>query len=368
MSNYEMNISTISPLFIGSGEELRLNFDFVNGKNQTGRLDVNRIYEDRYDEKNPDIPPGKILRDADYSNPAYFRYIIPGNTRTQKTDGKLQACVKDVHDCPYIPGSSIKGAIRTAIACQIVRDNAIDLKREISMDKRPKYADDEFSKKLFGQDPNHDLLKALQVSDAFLPPEQRKPGAGLFLANTVPLTKKGPDNAVPVEMECLKKKLNFQGSLKIDETLLTPEAESRLGFGKKKTYLSDLLKVLKTHSQQRLDALITWYAKMPDCERILKMLTTLRGSPVLAAPETALIQLGAGTGWDGNTFGSALKNDPVWFESLLKAYQIRRITKNQTAFPSDGFFPASRKVVLDAGGRPEAPLGLCLLLLKEKNI
>ena len=86
---------------------------------------------------------------------------------------------------PYIPGSSIKGAIRTAILTSLVdiiqdREDKIIQKRRINkegqrpievpkLDKNKNkllYAD-KIEKELFGRDPNNDIFRFIRVGDAY---------------------------------------------------------------------------------------------------------------------------------------------------------------------------------------------------------
>ena len=149
MPNYRLKIRTLSPLFIGSGTELRQGFDFSSSEKQTGRFNVEKILDARFDTKKPMQRPDQMLSQADYSNPAFFRYVLPGSVRTQKADGRLQECIKDVYDCPYIPGSSIKGAIRTALSVQMLKKNPLNLQNMIDCKKSPKQADDSIETSLF---------------------------------------------------------------------------------------------------------------------------------------------------------------------------------------------------------------------------
>ncbi len=121
MTTWSLTLRTLSPIHIGAGQELRLEFDFVVSQGQTWLLDSDAVLEAKADLLKTDASghyplPGKLLNARDYQNPKLFRYVLRGQPRSLKADARMQAFIKDVYDRPYIPGSSLKGAIRTALA------------------------------------------------------------------------------------------------------------------------------------------------------------------------------------------------------------------------------------------------------------
>ncbi len=65
---------------------------------------------------------------------------------------------------PYIPGSSIKGAIRTAILTTLAKDRTLESKIKTF---GKKMGAGQVEKDLFGKDPNNDIFRFLQVGDAY---------------------------------------------------------------------------------------------------------------------------------------------------------------------------------------------------------
>src|SRR5690606_27280724 len=61
-------------------------------------------------------PASELLRPEDFhADSPLFRYVLPGEPRSQNPGSVLQEQIKDPWDRPYIPGSSLKGALRTAL-------------------------------------------------------------------------------------------------------------------------------------------------------------------------------------------------------------------------------------------------------------
>jgi len=98
----------------------------------------------------------------------YAKRRIPlyGTVRENDT---LKECIHNGVGLPYIPGSSIKGAIRTAIMASLV-NRISDKESKISVtDWRNKTTIEAsvVEKELFGNDPNSDVFRFIQVGDAY---------------------------------------------------------------------------------------------------------------------------------------------------------------------------------------------------------
>jgi CRISPR-associated protein Csm5 len=235
MSVYNLKLTTLTPLHIGDGDELRQGFDFMFRGGRTYRLNEDAVLIAKSARLLPDkgghYPlPGSLLDEADFQDASFFRYVLPGFPRSAKVDARLKSFIKDVHDRPYIPGSSLKGALRTALAWTGWNEVKPHLDRAAIGDRRS-WAGQPLEHKLFGPDPNHDLLRALLVSDLNRP---AKAGEGLMVINAQVLTPKG--HGTPIELEALRGDLVFTGSLTIDETLFTQAAERELRFGDRRRW------------------------------------------------------------------------------------------------------------------------------------
>ena len=82
------------------------------------------------------------------------------------------------------------------------------------------------------------------------------------------------------------------------------------------------------------------------------------------APHQALIQIGWGTGWDGKTFWTHLKQDAYLFEKILRDYRMVRKGKREQG----DAFPKSRRVAMQGKGseaKPLAPFGWALIEANE---
>lgn len=365
MTVYTITLRTLTPVHIGDGTELRRDFDFVVKNKRTFRFNEDVLLEAKADQLVPDArgdfpAPTQLLTAGDYANPAFFRYIIPGVVRSNKTDAKVRAEIKDPQDRPYIPGSSLKGAFRTALAWTGWNEVKPELTRNAIGEKRS-WAGQKLERRLFGDNPNHDLLRALRVSDLHGP---QKPGEGLILVNAQVLTKKSAGS--PVELEAIKSEQTFTGAVSIDETLFTPQAERELKFGNRRHWLNELMARAQSHSLARIEKLAEWYEHADDCESIATFYRQLANAKL--SPNNAVIQIGWGAGWDGKTFWTHLQTDTMLFEQIVRDFRMHKQAPGSPPRKAGDPFPRSKRaamMVKEGVAKPAAPLGWVLVGLKE---
>lgn len=367
MTVYRLTLQTLSPLHIGDGGELHQDFDYVVQQNRTYRLDEDAILLAK-EKKLQAVrggqypPPGKLLDlPGDLENARFFRYALRGAPRSQQTDSIVRTFIKDVSDRPYVPGSSLKGAIRTALAWMGWKDVRPALDRN-AIGRSRSWAGQPLEKKLFGRDPNHDLLRALHVSDLFGPQEA---GQGLAVVNAQVLTLRS--HGSPIELEALIGNTTLQGSLTVDEALFAPWAERELGFQNRKHWLDgkEMTARLQAHSRARIDQLAAWFERAEGGQKIAGFYRDLAAAN--PGPYGALVQLGWGSGWDGKTFWTHLQADPQLFEQLVREFRMTRPGKMALPRRPGDPFPKSRRVAMTVKDRiplAAAPFGWVLLTLE----
>ena len=364
MTVYKTSITTLTPLHIGDGDELRQDFDFVVHGGRTYRLDEDRVLMEKGGQLAPDRTgryrlPGELLQEPDFQKNMYFRYVLPGTPRSRKRDARLKSFIKDVHDRPYIPGSSIKGALRTALAWSGWKEVKPRLDRN-AVGRYKSWAGQPLERKIFGPDPNHDLLRALHSADLSGP---AGPGAGLVIANAQVLTKRSAGS--PIEMEALKGDIRLEGSITIDDTLFQDMMEGELHFSSRRHWLEEIPARVQAHSLARIQELAAWFEKADGGDRIARFYRQL-GNAALS-PNQALMQLGWGGGWDSKTFWTHLQRDAQLFEQLVREFRMHRRQRGSPPRKPGEPFPRSKRAAMQVQGRsavPVAPFGWVLLELQ----
>lgn len=368
---YDAKVSLLTPLHIGTGESLQHGFDYTIHQGQTWRLNQDRLL-DAQDVDDPALaatlatqPPGELVDEEKDYDPAsdLFRYVIRGTPRSKARNAQVGEQLKDAFDRPYLPGSSLKGALRTALAWVVWGQRGLRPDRR-KLKSYYKFAAQTYERELFGRDPNHDLFRALQVSDSAPVGADR-----LMIANTQVLHRSGKP-ASPVEVEALQPDTAFALTIKIDAALFSGWAGAQGLRGG--DLLTSLPHHVQAHAAQRIATETDWYDGVPGAKGILGFYKKLprEGLP----PTMCLLQVGGGTGWDDKTFGSRLREDQRFMDSILASrreggYDLAR-GKHRPGDP----FPKSRRVVMGVQRRkdgrrverPRSPLGWVLLELESR--
>lgn len=179
-----IKIETITPVHIGSGNFLQKGNDFVCGKSEEGDdiiaiVDLKKALE-LIGEANigtwvSGIENGRSIDDIirqfsptskmeDYADRIILRW-------TNKSTETLKEFIHDGLGHPYIPGSSIKGAIRTAVLSTIIdtipnKEEKIKKERKSRLGIKATVSAKDIESFAFGRDPQEDVFRFLQVGDA----------------------------------------------------------------------------------------------------------------------------------------------------------------------------------------------------------
>ncbi|MYC95652.1 MAG: type III-A CRISPR-associated RAMP protein Csm5 [Caldilineaceae bacterium SB0661_bin_32] len=365
---YDLTVSVLTPLHIGTGRELLNQYDYAihNGRtwrlNESALLDAQDVEDAETASTLAQTPPAQLLRSQDFRpDGGLFRYVLRGTPRSGAEGAQLREQIKDAFDRPYLPGSSLKGALRTALAWNVWQHG--QMRPEIrKIGRRRQWAAQTYEKEIFGRDPNHDFLRALHVSDS-APVDADQ----LLLLNASVMNRRGSPGA-PIEMEAVAPDTQFSLTLKVDDALFSEWAvASRLRLNGQEL-LTDLPRAVQNHSLALARQEVAWFKDIGPARQIAGFYQQLAGSRPGA--RRFLITLGWGTGWTSKTFGPHLQSDADFMERILRDHRLARGRRQ----PGDPF-PKSRRVVVqisrDRQGRPletpAAPMGWCLVEMKERN-
>lgn len=370
---YDVTITPQTPLHIGSGRDLLHEYDYAIAQGQTWRidelalLDAQAADDARDAERLARSKPVELLnKSADFHpNSPYFRYVLKGTPRSNASGAQLKEQIKDPFDRPYLPGSSLKGALRTALAWIAWGESShrVDLR---DLGQRKQWAAQPLEHNFFGRDPNHDALRALHIADS-----APLTAASLMIVN-VRVHHRNGNLASPIELEAIRPNTTFTTTLKLDLALYSDWAR-RAGLNLPgRDWLLNLPTLVQQHSAERIRRELAWFKAMPktaNAGRVAQAYTAW--ADYQPGPQQCLIQLGWGAGWDNKTFGSRLQADPQLMERLIGEFKLAR-GKRQRGDP----FPKSRRLAVsvarDQQGNlsetPAVPLGWCLLEVKERRL
>ena len=237
---YKMSLTTLSPVFIGSGEELNKSM-YVYNDNEIMIIDEKKLIKELLLRKglyesflngcsSGDLNLTNFLEKNlhGYKDIDIYKYKITSYSNI-KTNGKfnnINTFIKSSNGKPYIPGSSIKGAIRTAIIANEIYhnkekyiktpiDNLKNLENIALKNIFSKY------KSIFNKNdkievsPNI-LFKFLYVSDS-----NEVNLDNLFIGKQHDFSTKGNKlNELPIFMEFIKPETKFNFSISIDKSVI----------------------------------------------------------------------------------------------------------------------------------------------------
>jgi len=307
---FRLRVKTVTPLHIGTGNILLRDYDYRTKGTTTFVLNQDAVLTREYTKTNrtPTKPAGQYVSEQDLNGESGFvRYSLSGTT----TLDQIHEQIKDVGGNLYLPGSSLKGALRTALLAHLAGSKVLAGKS--FGEKFAKSAAQPFEQAGFRpkQDSaNYDLLRALQLADSKAIPAQ----SNTLLLQHVRVI--ADDTAsIPIAVEAIPRGVTFESQLRLDGYLLREKA-AELGWAGKGELLEQLPALTnqwadrQIERDQKLAKQMGWAA----AEKIYSaMLKRSRTSDVF------LLQLGWGTGWESTTIGTYLPEEQVraareWFE------------------------------------------------------
>jgi len=114
-THYVLTVEVLSPLHIGDGNRLLQDIDFLVHDNRTWVINQETLWErtvtadGTFDDQLLARPASELISDDDFGSRRPFRYVLPG----VPANDQLRTFIKNVFDQPYLPGSTIKGLLRT---------------------------------------------------------------------------------------------------------------------------------------------------------------------------------------------------------------------------------------------------------------
>ena len=313
-----------TPVHVGSGEKLG-KIDFVSDKNRCIVIDIDSLLLEIRDNSSAinefsdgDVRIADFLKRHRISLASIQKYSIHNPDKIDPARSPIQEIIKTGMGNPFIPGSSIKGAIRTVILWHLVSATGEKIISDlldgiIKSNVKKEQADEDIDKHFFGDDPNHDFLRGLQVGDVeFKLPDLRlveskilnldnQTSSGWKKMGKNGFTSADPKKATSIFSEALNDGAVSTGRIKIDDFLFDdPVCLKELDFSDtKKGLLSGLPEKCNQFARDFIESEIKFYAKCK-MEDMVKFYTDLQ-SEIPEDNKFFLLHLGWGSGWRGMT-------------------------------------------------------------------
>jgi CRISPR-associated protein Csm5 len=350
-------ITLLTPLHIGDGETMLQGMDYIPAKDGLQVIHIDRILESVAD--NPKavndlcrMKIGEFIR-------SYKLHITPEYTLKAAQDvipGEIRRFIKSAHCAPYLPGSSLKGSIRTALWATLNR-KGLPSPAAIEPFKKK-------TRQLAGE-PHSDFLRPLAVSDSIevFPPVAmtaqeikffnlqtgNKPGWKDFSSKrTLPEFKDATGvfvEAVPPEKQFYVRAMLDMNFLKEPFSKLWPIPK-----GKGLEGFPGLAQTINDHSRETAKRELEFFKQYGAATSgVVKfyeeLLTAFKEIDKMA--EAFILRLGWGIGWRGMT-GDWLRDSDL--------AEVRKTIKPKLGKPGVDIFPKTRRLGME-DGFPKKPLG-----------
>ncbi len=351
----QITVRVLSPVHIGDGHELLRDLDYVTTEQRTWVVNQDRLFDhilgdaEDFSDAMLGRPISELLAPQDYSNPELFRYVLAGTP----VNRPIRSHIKTVEGRPYLPGSTLKGLLRTVFLWGAYhrRKQTPDLRK---LGRSRSWAAQAIEREILGGNPNEDVFRAVHVTDS------NSVDAKQLRVAPVSVYPTGKDGKVGViiDTEALREETEFTARLSIEEYGFQESLTARLPkWGGLRRELDRLPKTGRALAGQRLNEEITYFQAKGGPKQVLSFYAQLVKLHEGLEKNQFLAQIGWGTGWNSKTLNDLLTGDPVRFAEIVRDYRLSRFSES---FKPGYRFPASRHV-FRWNDNPVRPMGWVLV-------
>jgi len=377
------SIEILTPVHIGSGVKLTEGIDFVKTDHSVEIIPQSELME--YLKNNPEELDRFIK--GNYSLNSL--HSIPTSKTFNINIGRAREIIqfeRNGFGKPYIPGSSLKGSLRTVIL-KTAFDRLDDSQKQALLkkvnDRRREWASEPIVKDIFGNDSNHNLMRVLEIFDAEFQDVNLEKVLILSLTNedgtsygwklmgTPPRNVDNPRNATAIFIEALPIGSKGYSSISLSNFLLNNEiAKNELKFNE--PLLNDLRTLVSTineYSRNKLELEKQFFEKLSTPRKLnalIKNIDKLITHFNNLTQDEFIMRISWGAGWKGMTgdYIDNLQKDEKqkWIDFFRDKYcDGMRMKMGRPGFP---IFPKTRRIVFD-GDEPKYLTGWIKVKLND---
>jgi len=322
-SSEEYRYTLKTPVHVGSGEKLG-QIDVILQRNQCIVIDIESLLQELKDNTRAlnEFADGRFnisdfLKQYQISPASVQKYAIQNPDNIKSRYINIQENIKTGMGNPIIPGSSIKGAIRTVLLWHLLQSGderkiSILIHNALNSDAKKEKAAGSLIKEFFGPNPNYDFLRGLHVGDVqFQMTDMQLVESkvlNLIDPNIFGWKKMGRDGftssdhkkATPIFCEALGEGATATGRLKIDDFLFENRTcVKELGFFNNKELLAKLPERCNGFAKAFINSEIEFF-KNCKMQAMVKFYSDIRNE-IPEDNKAFLLHLGWGTGWKSMT-------------------------------------------------------------------
>ena len=354
------SIEILTPVHIGSGVKLTEGIDFIKTDHSVQIISQSELME--YLKNNPDELDRFINGNYNLNS---LRRTPEGKTYFLNI-GRAREIIefeRNGFGKPYIPGSSLKGAIRTIILKtafdRLDNTQKQDLLKKVNSNKK-EWAAEPIVKEIFGDDSNHNLMRVLEIFDAEFEEinlekvlilsltNEEGTSYGWKLMGRPPQNVPDPNRATWIFVEALPIGSKGYTSISLSKFLFNnPIAQNELKFYEPSLNdINNFISNINNYSLEKLRNEKTFFENLNNSKRLdhlIDNINTLINKFKNLSQDEFIMRISWGSGWKGMT-GDFLddledENNQKWIEFFRKKYQM-----GKKDFP---IFPKTRRIVFE---------------------
>jgi CRISPR-associated protein Csm5 len=345
-NTYRLEITVLSPLHIGSGERLGPKSVWVDDGRawvvDEGALFRKLASSPRLLSQFERFSLDRRRSLKDFLQDAYIDPVAVALYELEHFGGRPNRFYMSHIKAPgrpprlYIPGSSLKGAIRSALLrATLIQDSAQrqqaarHVRSQIhGSQPNRKRADDALERAVFGQDQHHEWTRLFQIADtqpvAIEKNLQSTEARILSVCNegTGRLVEKKGRRGQPISLypEVIRRQIKLHARLTILDELLSPLAAKELGFPMNRSRVGALLEACNCVAEEQIQQEHTFATKTRwKLGELFYSQLKIRLEEAIA-DGACLLRLGWGAGYDDKTITDLL--DDATFREVLDSYRL----------------------------------------------
>lgn len=376
------SMKLLSPLHIGNGNELKMVDFYLDEKEGKIKFINFEKFIEYCIEKNIDLtkemPKNEYKTGRDFSITKFMdaKQINPNNftsysvsAKIERRDRESEFAIKEFVKCgvPYLPGSSIKGAIRTALMWKCLNERT-DGAEIVQNGMKPwlnkhritgrdlKYLDDNISEIVFGKDTHSDTLRILRPSDT------RPAGKNHLEVSEIKIV--GNSQEIPVYVENLKAGSELFFDVVFDEYLIK-QNKGKPDFKNhpciKYMNVQAICKACNEFSRKVIEKHLEYMWESYRCDSTVDEFDMLWNEVRNCKDNEAVLHIGWGGGWYSTTVGLIIETLPGFTTPVIgdpKKWRLESNTIRQSfnlgkkpgTYQFSSNFPKTRRVTLE--GKP----------------
>lgn len=354
---FQIEVETLTPVHVGSGRKLMANSEFLirNVRKSDGTIirkigivDEDKVLKiigvDRIEEwmqvieKNTDL--SKLLKAGkeDLSLKDFAKRTILLNKKETGSENYLKEHIL-TGNRPYIPGSSIKGSIRTALLTSILNSQDSLISSQQFFDRKNRLSDETIQGQIFGKDPNSDIFRFLHVGDVHF--EKNNTIALNVLNLNIRRNGADYDSTKSVLTECIPAGENAKGRIKLSlKQAANAQVKADIGAnGNLPKTIMQLFGILNCHTSSLFERELEIWEEYKENDAVITYINDINRLKAQISKEdntSCIIRLGHGAGWrfmtGGWTESESLVSNEIW-EKIIDAARPKNHQYKEYIFP-----------------------------------